>query len=320
MKDIIFNPMVPFSIMLVVSIILALVVIINRKNIVNRLLIIILLFIISQRPMVPNTEEETFKYDLDVIFVVDTTLSMNAIDVNNNTRIKAVIDDCKYIIDEITNADYSLITFNNYSQIKVPLINDIEIISSVIDDIKVIDPTYATGSSLSLPYNNLEKVLNSSKTKNEHQRIVFFISDGEKNNNDSNNISIYSNIKNLIDNGAVLGYGSSNGAKIVVNNTINNSSFVDKQGFLLESNTSSTSAISKMDEQNLKEIANNLGLDYYHMINKSVISNKLNDIKKNALKSSGELEYSNTDLYSFFSFFLTILLIIELLYNRRNEQ
>ncbi len=319
MKDIIFNPIIPFIPMLIISIVLILIVIINQRHILNRLIIIILLFIISQRPMIPG-EEETFKYDLDVIFAIDNTLSMNAIDVNNNTRLKAVINDCKYIIEKLGNSDYSIITFNNFSQIRVPFTSDIDIIEGVLDNLYAIDPIYASGSSLSLPLNNIKKTLNTSKEKNEHKRVVFFISDGEINNsNDNTSLNKYSELKDLIDEGAVLGYGTTNGAKIVVNNTMNINTYVDGSGFLLDK-SNNTHAISKLNETTLKEIAKNMGLDYYHMINKEVLNGKIASIKKMAQKSSGEIAYANSDLYYYLSFVLTILLILELLYNRRNAQ
>lgn len=322
-EELIFKPIIPLTTMIVFTSILLLIVILNRKHIIVRIIILALLFIISQRPMLLNGEDITYNLDLDIIFVIDNTASMNAIDVNNDTRMKAVINDCKNIMDTFPGSSFAVITFGNYAQVRAPFSNDNGLINGIIDTLKVIDPIYGAGTTLDLPFDSIKKFLESSQEKEKHKRILFFMTDGELTNQEklSNNFSKYNSIKDMIDNGAVLGYGTEKGAKIRIVDSVNQSTITDSEGYLLENVRGSKSlAISKMDEKNLKDLAASLSLDYYHMTNTSVLSNKLMEIRDEAIENEEDTEYSNKDLYYYFSFALLIVLLYELFYYRRREQ
>ena len=94
------NPIIPIFMMIVISIFLLVIVIINKKHLVTRILIIILLFIINLRPMELTSEVETFNTNLDILFVVDTTISMDAEDIKD-TRLTRAANDIKYIMKEL---------------------------------------------------------------------------------------------------------------------------------------------------------------------------------------------------------------------------
>ena len=322
MRNLFFNPIVPTINMIIYSVVLIIIVIINRKHIWNRLLIIILFFIITQRPMIKDVNNLLYT-NLDILFVVDTTVSMNAVDIDESTRLLKVKKDCLAIMDYFRGANFALITFNNYSAVKTPFTSDLVLLNDLIDDMDIIDPNYAVGSSLDMPYENMKNLLESSKNREDHKQIVFFISDGEltlknKNNSDSDK---YAELRELIDDGAVLGYGSTNGGKIKIEHSIDSSKVVDEDGFLLDKTKKiEEAAISKMNEQNLLYLKDKLSLDYYHMTKFSVLEKKLNKIKDNTVKSTGDDSYLDEDLYYYFSIPLLILLIYELFYYRRNEE
>ena len=51
--------------------------------------------------MIPNGKAKTIADNLDILFVIDTTISMIAEDYDNNeTRLSAVKKDCEYIIED----------------------------------------------------------------------------------------------------------------------------------------------------------------------------------------------------------------------------
>ena len=323
MKDLIFKPIISLPIMITFTIVMLVIVIINRKHFINRMIILVLLLIISQRPMLKNKAGLTYKLDIDVLFVIDNTASMNAIDVNNDTRLKAVINDCKHVIDKLEGASYAVVTFGNFSQVRMPFTNDAGDIQEIISGIKITDPTYAVGSSLDLPYEDIKTLLTSSKDKEEHHTVLLFISDGELTTEEKNamNLGKYKDLVDLIDSGAVLGYGDANGGKIRITESLAKKSLVDSEGYLLDKTKSPyQAAISKIDENNLKDLASNLSVDYIHMDKTSKINSLLDEIIKSATKDKDDTEYSNKDLYYYFSMTLLIFLFIELLYYRRNEQ
>ena len=323
MSNIIFKPIIPTVIMIIVCLIMIGITVINRKNLISRIIIVVLLFIISQRPMIKNGAALTYNLDIDVLFVVDNTMSMNAIDVNDGTRLQATINDCKYIIDQMPGANYAIITFNNYSQIKVPFTFDAQIAINVLNNLQIVDPSYATGSTLMLPYDDMRLLLTSSKSKYMHHRVVFFISDGELTNKDklSLNIDKYKELRDLVDDGAILGYGTQDGAKMLVTEGISLKGMVDENNFLLDKSKNPVEpAISRIDENNLEYLANTLSLDYIHMTKTENIKNKLSNIKKNAVLVERENSTANEDIYYYITGLLLIALLYELYNYRRSEQ
>jgi len=322
MSNLIFNPMISLSIMIPYSIIMIVIIILNKKNIINRIIIILLILVISQRPMLKNQEDITFSLDLDVLFVIDNTVSMKADDVNKQTRLEAVKKDCISIMEKYAGANFAVITFGNIAEVRYPFTSDMGIIKDVINRIKVIDPAYATGSVLELPYDFMKMFLESSKSKDNHQRIVFFMGDGEiTQEDDKTKLAKYADLQELIDSGAVLGYGTSEGTKIKIEESVALKHVTDSNGYLLDSTTNPPSiAISKINENTLKALATNLDLDYYHMSDFSILSDKLDNIKGEALENEEEKEKINKDIYYYFSGALVVLLLFELYYYRRNEQ
>ena len=61
--------------------------------------------------MVRDDNAEVISNDLDVLFVVDNTISMIAEDYNgDNTRLSAVKEDIKHIVEELEGAKFSIVT------------------------------------------------------------------------------------------------------------------------------------------------------------------------------------------------------------------
>lgn len=112
------NPIIPIWIMALICIAIVLINIKNGKyNIIKQIIISILIFMINLRIMVPyKGNENQITNELDVLFVIDNTISMVAEDYNQNMkRIEGVKKDCNYIIDNIPGAKFSVISFNNTS-------------------------------------------------------------------------------------------------------------------------------------------------------------------------------------------------------------
>ena len=320
MSKLVFEPIVSLSTMLTFGIIMLILVFLNRKHIIHRILIIILLVIISQRPMIKDVKDNIFNWNYDIVFVIDNTVSMNAMDVNGISRLNAVKRDCEKIIEDFAGAEFAVINFSNVAQLRYPMTKSSGKILDVIGKLKAIDPNYAKGSSLDLPFEYLKMVLESSKEKEERKTVVFFMTDGEIDSATASNLVLekYKEIKSLVDSGAVLGYGSPDGSKIKITESVNMQYLVDAQGFLINSDNNSP-YISKLDENNLRILADNLGINYFHMTDYSVLESKIYDLKKDAYEKEEEYQIEKkVDIYFYFTGALTILLMMELYYYRRN--
>ena len=327
-EGLIFKPIIPLSTMIIFSVILLVIIIINRKNIINRILILILLLIISQRPMLRDQDDVAYVLNLDVVFVIDTTVSMNSVDVNNGTRLDEVKKVSKNIMEEFPGSKFAVITYNNDAYIKYPFTDDYAVIEDVIDALKIVEPNYAIGSSLSLPTEYLKMLLESAESNSnlhdeKRRKIVFFMGDGELNNAEkiNTNLDDYTGLESLIDNGAVLGFGTVEGGKIKITESIKMKNLVDSAGYLLDnSKKPPVAAISKMNEDNLRDLSSKLGIDYINENSTDLLNEKIKEIKNDVNEEEDEDEAKNDkDLYYYFSMASLVLLLYELFYYRRNE-
>ena len=298
-------PIIPIWIMLIICISLIIYIIIKKRDLLQ-ILIIILLFIINLRIMIPSNNSKTIKNDLDILFVIDNTISMNALDYNgSNTRLSGVKEACNYIIDELNGSRFSVITFDNTSRIVTPYTYDTNITREAISIMTPINELYAKGSSIDVSLDSIMYSLKNSKKKNDNNRIIFFISDGE--NTSNNSIKSFKSISKYISDGAVLGYGTKKGGYMK-----DESEYATNEYIMDYTGTNFGKAISKIDEKNLKEIANDMDVDYIHVINSNNINSKIKQIKnktKSTLESNDKSSYD--DIYYIFVIPLLILLFIE---------
>lgn len=301
-------PIIPIWIMIIIC--TALIIFIIKKNNKNiiQIIIVILLFIINLRIMIPNNNSQVLTNNLDVLFVIDNTISMNAEDYNgNNTRLSAVKQDCKYIVEKLSGARFSVITFNNTAKIMTPYTKDTNITIETVDIIEPIDELYAKGSSLNTPLDTMISSLKSSQKKEDRIRILFFISDGEI--TDDSSLKSFSEVSKYIDNGAVMGYGTNKGGYMKTKNK-----YSESEDYIIDyTNYNYNKAISKIDENNLQKIAKDINVEYIHMERQVDINRKLDEIKRlttSNIDSSDKSTYDDT--YYIFVIPLLVLLTIEL--------
>ncbi len=69
--------------------------------------------------------------DLSVLFVIDTSISMRALDYNGNKeRFEGVINDCCYIVDELSSCKFSIITFGDEARKVIPFTTDTDMVQA----------------------------------------------------------------------------------------------------------------------------------------------------------------------------------------------
>jgi len=178
-----------------------------------------------------------------------------------------------------------------------------------LQTMQIAEELYATGSTPNIVLDDMLKVLKASKEKENRKRIVFFISDGEITNNE--NLKSFAELKKYVDGGAVLGYGTTNGGYMKVTDRYSGSTsyLEDKTDYSIYPYPK---AVSKIDESNLKAIANDMGVDYINMSKQSNINSKISEIKSR-YEDASSVENKNgyTDLYFVFAVPLLGLLVYE---------
>lgn len=209
------------------------------------------LVLILLRPVLPDADAEIRTNNLDVCFVIDTTISMWAEDHDGGeTRISGVRKDIAEIMEHLPGSSFSLVSFDNGAQILAPYTQNISALQDCLDVIHL--PPYATaeGSSLNTAYNALRAMIQASEERSGRRKtIVFLFSDGEI--TDGSELMSFRDLRAGIDDGAVLGYGSASGGRMNY----------PGRGYLQDT-SSGTDARSIPDEETLQAVAKDLGLNY----------------------------------------------------------
>lgn len=281
---------------------------------IRQVIIVILLFVINLRFMLPNgkVEVQSQKLDTYVLFVIDNTLSMKAQDYNGNReRMEGLKQDCEYIVQELGGSRFAVVSFDNKAKYQSPYTDNGRHIMNVINALKPLEVSYAEGTSLNVCKKTMEGVLQTAFNRGDGKVVVFFMSDGEITGDDQ--LESFRSMAKYVDFGGVLGYGTENGGKMYVTN------YLDEIEVLQDtSDWPYVDAISKLDENNLRTIAADLGVDYYHMTDSRVLDPLLKNIRDNASQETEtEISKGYTDIYYFFVIPLALLLIYEMIYFKK---
>ena len=254
------------------------------------------------RPMYLSPDAEIKTNNLDVAFVVDTTISMWAEDHKGGKRMDGVRRDIQTIMDSLPGSNFSLIRFDNGAQIMTPYTQDITSISDIVKHLDM--PSYATsqGSSLNTAYGALQMMVQSAANKKGNRKtIVFLFSDGET--TDGSSLISFRDLHSLVAGGAVLGYGTANGGAM----------FYPGRGYVKNVSTGER-ALSHIDEANLKQISNDLGVAYINETSDAgtALAARLQSIRlisrDAAFAEGNRTGYAET--YHYFSAFVGLLLLV----------
>lgn len=313
------NPFIPIPVMAVICVLLLAC---KRKGIwpyIRQIVMVLLIFAINLRIMVPNDEMKVTTYEMkaNVIFVIDDTISMVANDMGDGqTRLDAVKSDCSYIIDNMVGARFAVIDFHNISNIMCPFNDDVTFIKSIINSIRPLEEWAARGTDISVCKKNLLTELKSAEDNGAYT-VVFFISDGEDNKCEED--YGFRELAQYIDDGAVLGYGTAKGGEMYVN-----SYYDDEDAEPTPITTYDYSmgtymnAISKMDEENLKDIAKDLGVEYVYMDNTSKLDSLIDHVLANIeVGEQQKVEAGKDDTYYYFVIALLVMVLVECFFTKK---
>lgn len=312
----ILNPIIPIWVMAIVCVFFLF---LKRKGAVNyirQILIVTLLFVINMRIMVRGNDVPAVVPKVDVLFVVDNTISMLAEDYGGNgRRMDAVKEDCKYITEQFPGASFSVVAFGDSVQRMSPYTVDANMIIETIGLLQGQSKYYAQGTSLNDVMSAMEQMLDEDR---ENYTILFFISDGEVTN--SEKLKSYKGLDQYVDAGAVLGYGTEQGGPM---KTVDYMEEESEYLYYYDENYEEKLAISRIDEGNLKRIASDFGIDYVHMTNQSEIGSVIEALQENVndLEITEDMESREgyTDIYYLFVIPLLLLLIVDFIYYKRKR-
>ena len=213
------------------------------------------LFLVNSRPMTEEKKANVEAKNVDVLFVLDDTMSMYAEDyTGGKPRMAGARAACGKIMQDLDGANFAVIKFNNISQVMAPFTQDVDSVTDALDAIESPSSSYARGTSLNTPHDDMKKLLESSAKKPGRMQVVFYLSDGEI--TDGSELADFRDLSGLTDGGAVLGFGTADGAEVP-----------EADGGYVWDYEGGGYAVSKLDEATLRKLAAELGVDYIHAEN-----------------------------------------------------
>ncbi|MGF3057391.1 vWA domain-containing protein [Microbacterium sp. YY-01] len=209
------------------------------------------------RPGIPGGELQTLATDVDVVIAIDTTASIVAEDWGEGEpRLEGVRDDVRAIVAQYPGARFALVTFDASAQLRLPLTTDTTALISAVDVLTPEVTANSQGSSIGIAHSVVaDTVSRAADAAPERARMVFYLGDGEQ--TVSKSPESFERSAQHISGGAVLGYGTAEGGRMAVTSGRwgSDDEYIQYEG---------ADALSTIDEDNLRAIAEQLGVDYEH--------------------------------------------------------
>jgi Ca-activated chloride channel family protein len=221
--------------------------------------LVVLLATAALRPAVPGDDVSTSAANLNVYFVVDTTTSIVAEDYGAaRPRLAGVVRDIAAITEALPGARYSVVTFDHETRVRLPLTTDSTALDAALQTLLPEPSEYSQGSSVTVADERLGQLLQQARDRTpERGRIVYYLGDGEQ--TAAEPPAPFTVSKDLLDGGAVLGYGTTQGGRM----KSTRARFDAAAGYLKDP-TTGEDARSVIGEDNLRAIGAQLGLPYLH--------------------------------------------------------
>ena len=220
---------------------------------------VVLLGVAAFRPAVSGDEVDTTAANLNVYFVVDTTSSIIAEDYGDERpRLEGVASDIAAIATALPGARYSVVTFDQATRVRLPLTTDTTALDAALETLLPEPSEVSHGSSVTEANDRLKTLLQQADSRQPQRgRIVYYFGDGENTAPDSP--KPFDIDRRLVNGGAVLGYGTSEGGRMKATR-----SRFDSTTSYIKDPTTGEDARSVISEPTLRAIADQLGVAYVH--------------------------------------------------------
>ena len=196
--------------------------------------------------------------DVNVFFVVDRSVDSRVTDYGGATRMSGIRDDMAAIVDTYPKARFAVIGFASAPEIDWPLSEDIWSLKAVIAGLSpyvTVPPDAAAQVNSGAAANLLRyQLIQADQQYPGARNLVFYLGAGAGGSTAPQ--SSFS-VDDRVSGGAVYGYGTAAGGPIP-------GSYVDGAVTYLADSRSGAPAVSAIDETRLRDIADELGVQYVH--------------------------------------------------------
>lgn len=248
----------------------------------------------------------------EVYILLDVSASMNAEDLKPS-RLEKLKQDMKRMVNDLRGDKIGLIVFTSHAYVQTPLTNDVSMLMTYIDLVKT-DQFANTGTDFRQALMKArDRFKNVDVAKSKVSRAIILISDGE------NFGEGYASVTDALNKDGIkvfpVGVGTPEGAPVP------QMVYGKQNGFL--KNPDGSTAISKLTDESLKEMAEEFGTEYY------AIDNQVKDLRpvteqiklQSATLVDTKTEQVNNNRYQFFLLpgLIMMALTLFLLPLRRNK-
>ncbi|QXT63602.1 VWA domain-containing protein [Tessaracoccus palaemonis] len=227
--------------------------------------VLALVAVIATQPALAATDEPAeAPAGLDVVLVIDRTTSMGAEDYDGDRpRMDGVAADVTELVSRLGAARYSAIVSDNEATQALPWTTDARAVTSLAQTVGWRDESYGTGSDIAAAEPLATQLLSdSAATRPEAHRLLVYLGDGEQTSPEAP--SSFAPAAAYLDGALVLGYGTTEGGRM--RTTPDSDEYVTRDG---------SPQISRIDEDNLRQIAAQLGGGYEHRTAPGVFASDL---------------------------------------------
>ncbi|GHJ58705.1 hypothetical protein NOK12_12230 [Nocardioides sp. OK12] len=204
---------------------------------------------------------------LDVVVAVDTTTSMAAQDHDAGSRLAAARDDLVALTQALPAARYTLVSFGSEAEVELRSGTDPVVVEEEVRALEVEAPTDGQGSRVDRGLPLLEDLVAPEALEEsaglvggaDLRRVLVFISDGE--NTAEGEQASFEPLSDDLDAALVLGFGTAQGGRMPADAGQRRQD--ENAGWVLDRETGAP-ALSRLDEDNLRDIAEESGGSYVH--------------------------------------------------------
>ncbi len=297
----IFQPIIPVAWLLIAAALLTAFTIfcvfrkpMRRSHIFRRIAIVAFILIAFARPMAGNENIERVVSDLNLFFVVDNSGSMATKDMEGGERYRFEVAkaDIKKIIRTFPSARYSMVVLDYDIYQSLPLTSDASMATAAADALRPRKSNATSGTDLSDLLEFATKRIKKYNERNPDRRsILFLLTDGEESNDKPTELP--KNLSGELSGGIVIGYGTEKGGMVP---RISNDNQILENEFIRENTMSDEYHISRLNENNLKTIANKLNARFIRRDDTGELPNDLDSYFWSNMKSA-DSAVGKIDLY-----------------------
>jgi Ca-activated chloride channel family protein len=276
----------------------------------RRLGIVVLLLVVAVRPGVPGGSAQASASALNVFFVVDTTTSIAAEDWDGDRpRLEGVRADVDAIASELAGARFSLLSFDSTAVLRTPLTDDAAAVVTAASVMNQEITYYSSGSSITEASDLLaERLQEAREADPERANVVYYLGDGEQTADEPP--GSFAGAAADVDGGAVLGYGTAEGGRMKVFDGYGDA-YSSTEYIKDRSQPGEPDALSVVDEEALRTIASQLGVEYVHRDAGAGVEAVVADARDGAVASDEGRAEAVVDLYWIAAVPLFLLALVE---------